>query len=255
MALIIAVFLLAGASGLAGQNGDFDGSGQVGLSDFFLFADHYGQGRGEEPVPFDLDGDGQVGFNDFFRFAYFFPGPPPLAPHSAQQLKTALEQLPQRSGQRPDITFRIPHLQLDQIAPAPLYDQLAISVANLPGLRVEPIQLAELGQGWYLTPGDEGGPDRQRFTDEGSFGHLHSRSQGSMHLLLPMDLFRQIIAPRGWGIIHPYSAVKGVGTEHADYTMVFAPHTHADLEAIWVIVQAAYAYSTGNLPAIDLPSP
>lgn len=47
---------------------DFDQDGQVGLSDFFLFAEHFGS---NDPR-FDLDSDGSVDFADFFLFAEHF---------------------------------------------------------------------------------------------------------------------------------------------------------------------------------------
>jgi hypothetical protein len=45
--------------------GDFDASGKVDFTDFFLFAD----GFGSTDSTFDLNGDGEVGFDDFFIFA------------------------------------------------------------------------------------------------------------------------------------------------------------------------------------------
>ena len=50
---------------------DFDGDGDTGFSDFFLFADAFG---GSDPR-FDLDGDGSVGFQDFFLLADHFADP------------------------------------------------------------------------------------------------------------------------------------------------------------------------------------
>ncbi len=50
---------------------DFDDDGEVGFSDFFLFAEHFG---GSDPR-FDLDGSGSVDFNDFFLFAEHFGQP------------------------------------------------------------------------------------------------------------------------------------------------------------------------------------
>ena len=50
---------------------DFDNDRQVGLSDFFLFADHFGRstdGTNWDPK-FDTNSDGQVNFDDFFAFA------------------------------------------------------------------------------------------------------------------------------------------------------------------------------------------
>ena len=50
---------------------DFDGDGETGFSDFFLFADAFG---GTDPR-FDLDGSGSVDFADFFLLADHFENP------------------------------------------------------------------------------------------------------------------------------------------------------------------------------------
>ena len=50
---------------------DFDGDGEVGFRDFFLFAEAFG---GSDPR-FDLDGSGTVDFGDFFLFAEHFGQP------------------------------------------------------------------------------------------------------------------------------------------------------------------------------------
>ena len=50
---------------------DFDGDGEVGFDDFFLFADAFG-GSDER---FDLDGNGAVDLADFFLFADHFGQP------------------------------------------------------------------------------------------------------------------------------------------------------------------------------------
>ncbi len=50
---------------------DFDGDGEVGFSDFFLFAEAFG---GSDPR-FDLDASGSVDFADFFLFAEHFGQP------------------------------------------------------------------------------------------------------------------------------------------------------------------------------------
>ena len=56
------------------EAGDFNGSGKIGLEDFFLLADHIGLTVVHldwDPV-FDLDGDGRVTFDDFFLFVDLF---------------------------------------------------------------------------------------------------------------------------------------------------------------------------------------
>ena len=56
------------------SDADFDGNGEVGFSDFLLFAGKFGarQGNGKYEAKYDLDGDGEVGFSDFLVFARFF---------------------------------------------------------------------------------------------------------------------------------------------------------------------------------------
>ena len=56
---------------LANATTDFDGDGETGFADFFLFADAFG---GSDPR-FDLDGSGSVDFGDFFLFADHFGDP------------------------------------------------------------------------------------------------------------------------------------------------------------------------------------
>ena len=50
---------------------DFDGNGEIGFTDFLLFAARFGLTRSDEEydAKFDLDGDGTVGFGDFVIFA------------------------------------------------------------------------------------------------------------------------------------------------------------------------------------------
>ena len=50
---------------------DFDGDGETGFSDFFLFADAFGGSDSR----YDLDGSGTVDFADFFLLADHFAGP------------------------------------------------------------------------------------------------------------------------------------------------------------------------------------
>ena len=55
-------------------NPDFNGDGQVDLSDFLLFASQFGLSRGDEQydAKYDLDGDNTVGIGDFLIFVNAF---------------------------------------------------------------------------------------------------------------------------------------------------------------------------------------
>lgn len=54
--------------------GDFDGDGEVGLNDFFKFAEYFGTKKSQDRYSgtYDLDKDGEVGFSDFFIFVDHF---------------------------------------------------------------------------------------------------------------------------------------------------------------------------------------
>ncbi len=94
---------------------DFDGDGQVGFGDFFLFVDYFGT---SEPH-FDLDGDGQVGFGDFFL----------LADHFGQPARAKLMALARERIGLPDGP------QLQQNTPNPFNSQTVLSYFLLrPGL-------------------------------------------------------------------------------------------------------------------------
>ncbi len=86
---------------------DFDGDGEVGLADFYLFAEHFGSG---DPR-FDLDASGSVDFADFFLFSEHF-GQPARARLVA--LAQGLIGLPEGPG-------------LQQNAPNPFNSQTVIS--------------------------------------------------------------------------------------------------------------------------------
>ena len=98
---------------------DFDGDGETGFSDFFLFADAFG---GSDPR-FDLDGSGTVDFADFFILADHFADPA-----RGKLLALARERIGLPDGP-----------QLQQNAPNPFNSQTVISWFQLrPGpARVE----------------------------------------------------------------------------------------------------------------------
>ncbi len=54
--------------------GDFTGGDAVGFDDFLAFATHYRAQTGDAAydLEFDLDNDGEIGLTDFIIFAEFF---------------------------------------------------------------------------------------------------------------------------------------------------------------------------------------
>ena len=58
---------------------DFDGDGEVGFTDFIMFAQVFGanKGDGRYAAKFDLDQDDNIGFTDFIQFAQAYGKPAP----------------------------------------------------------------------------------------------------------------------------------------------------------------------------------
>lgn len=66
--------ILIKGTGVKGPSPDFNGDGEVGLDDLFLFTDVFGKRQGDVgfDAKFDLNGDGAVDLDDFFVFAEGF---------------------------------------------------------------------------------------------------------------------------------------------------------------------------------------
>ncbi len=86
----------APSSGLDVHRADFDGDGTVGLSDFLLFASHFGFQQEDDSFDgrFDLDDDGSVELGDFLKFSAQFgkelPPPTPLVDPAERDALVAL---------------------------------------------------------------------------------------------------------------------------------------------------------------------
>ena len=173
----------------------------------------------------------------------------PLAP---DELLTALAAVPARAGELPERTFSVPHLQLTQGGPVELADRLVEAIDRLDSVTIGSVTLLRDGgllydgRSWLLTAGAGGGPDAERF-DGQAFGHMHHASNNSMHLHMPREVARGAVRDGGWGETHPFSAMNGLGTDNADYVMLWGARTEEELEIVWLLVQVAYAHARGLL--------
>lgn len=167
-----------------------------------------------------------------------------LEPIPADQLLTALAALPDRSGPQPETPSRVPHIQIDQNAPAEMQQILLEGIRKLPDLRLwqdTPFSLPN-SIGWVLPEDLRGGPENA-YSPEGEFGHLHRPEDGSMHLRLPA-VASQTVFDKGWGILHPFSAAV-TGEREVNYIMAYGPRDEQEVQAAWIIVQISYAFARG----------
>lgn len=157
-------------------------------------------------------------------------------PHNQLDLST----LPQRAGEAPQTNPAMPHQQLSQNASADLQEKLFERIAGLDGIVVGPSQVSVPGaRAFHLDPAHAGG-SREAFMVGTEFAHLHPAYDGSLHLVLPEALAREVIA-KGWGEFHPLVAQ---GRMPPTNIMVYGPRDEAELDAVLKIVRAAYANAT-----------
>lgn len=151
--------------------------------------------------------------------------------------------LPRRRGPKPDATRpmrgeRKPHKQLTQNAPGELQEQLFERARQLPNVSVGKSLVSVPGaRAFHLDEEHAHGP-RQAFQAGREFAHLHPAQDGSLHMALPPDLYDEVLA-NGWGEPHPVSGTM----------LVWGPRDTAELEVVWSLIKASYAYANGSYVA------
>lgn len=157
--------------------------------------------------------------------------------------------LPARSGPaKPRTTPTNPHQQVDQNAPRPLQETLFQRARALPGVTAQPSRVSVPGaRAFWLSEGRAAGPP-EAFMIGTEFAHLHPPYDGSLHMMLPLEVMEEVVA-KGWGEQHP--AVQR-GAMPPNTVMVFGPRDDAELEVVWRILQQSYTFATGQVAS---PSP
>jgi phospholipase/carboxylesterase len=155
---------------------------------------------------------------------------------------TDLSALPQRRGEGPDTNPRMPHQQVSQNAPAELQEALFERAATLPGVMVGRSHVSVPGARAFHLDNAHAAGSQDAFMVGTEFAHLHPHEDGSLHLILPEPLARQVIE-RGWGEFHP---LVQQGMMPPTNLMVFGPRDAEELEIVWSIVEASYANATSQ---------
>jgi len=131
---------------------------------------------------------------------------------------------------------------LDQNAPASGQEALFERVRALPGVTAQPSQISVKGaRGFWLSRERALGPP-EAFMIGQEFAHLHPVYDGSLHMMLPLDIAEEVVT-KGWGEVHP--AVRR-GAMPPNTMMIYGPRDEAELEIVWQIVQRSYAFATAQ---------
>lgn len=153
--------------------------------------------------------------------------------------------LPARSGHRPATTTTNPHRQLDQNAPTPLQEALWARMAALPGVLTGPSLVSVLGARALFAGDGIAASDCNCVMKGSEFAHLHPPGDGSLHVALPEAARTEALA-KGWAEPHPLAAL---GVVPKSIVMLFGPRDEDELDIVWSLVCASYAYATGETTA------
>jgi hypothetical protein len=149
-------------------------------------------------------------------------------------------ELGARRGPTPRTRQRLPHAQLDQ-QPSDTADrdELFNRGLGLAGVRQAASTVSVPGAVALVLDDHNGPPDA--FLADGEFAHFHPPPDLSLHLTVPPDAAREVLAG-GWGEPH-YLAARG--ELPATHLMIYAPRDRAELDAVWKIIQASHTFAQG----------
>jgi hypothetical protein len=153
------------------------------------------------------------------------------------------EWLPFRSGDRPRTTPDDPHRQLTQIAPLDLQETVVERGRRMPGTYVCPSLISMPGSRAFVLDDSTPTPASEVFMIAREFAHIHPSYDGSLHMVLPPHIVRQVVE-RGWGEQHP---VARMGLIPATTLMVYGPRDDDELEVVLLLLRASWNFARGEL--------
>ena len=149
--------------------------------------------------------------------------------------------LPERAGARPSVSWTIPQQQESDNAPAELQEALFARMSALPGVESGPSQISVPGARAVLAP-DATGPEEAFLVPSArEFAHLHPAYDGSLHLVLPVDLAADAVA-KGWAQVHMLAGIR----LSPGFVLVYGPRTEAELEVVAGLVEASHKFALGG---------
>ncbi|MGQ0679108.1 MAG: luciferase domain-containing protein [Actinomycetota bacterium] len=152
------------------------------------------------------------------------------------------EWLPARAGERPRTTPDDPHRQLNQNAPIEMQDEIVARGKTLGGVFVCPSLISLPGARAFVLDASTPVPPYDAFLIQREFAHVHTPSDGSLHMMIPPRLVRQVLN-RGWGEPHPLAEM---GLVPPTVMMVYGPRDPGEVEVVWTLLQTSWAYARGS---------
>ena len=149
--------------------------------------------------------------------------------------------LPERTGETPQIGQTPPQLQFSDKSPRDIYQKFHDWMfSTFPKVRKEPTRISVPSSiAMWLDENEDVGHIDAFMPPSGGREFTHVHLDGSFHTVVGTDVENEIIAKK-WGVRHMYydRGVKEV--------LVYAPRNEEEVEIVKSIVVKSYEYATGK---------
>jgi phospholipase/carboxylesterase len=149
----------------------------------------------------------------------------------------------QRRGLRPITTHAIPHRQLDQLPPAPLFQALTGRCLKVAYVSVRESRMTSRDTMALWIPDEVAHGPADAFIDDHEFCHIHPLPEGSLHLTLPAGV-REGAILHGWAEEHP---LVPMGAVSPALVMVYAPRDEEELEVVYSLFLSSFHFAHDHL--------
>jgi hypothetical protein len=152
-------------------------------------------------------------------------------------------ELPQRPGPKPTTNYGLPHEQLDQNPSAEAHGRLKDRAFDFPLVVRQPSQISVPGaEALWLSERPEHSC-AAAFMIGNEFAHVHPPYDGSLHMMLPVEQARELIA-KGWGEHHP---LVPTGRLPETAVMVFGPRDDQEIALVLDLIGQSHAFASGKI--------
>ena len=151
-----------------------------------------------------------------------------------------LSFLPIRSGERPETTNSVPHLQIGVDVSPTVYDEMIRRVYSLPEVENRPSVVQDTYKGLWLGESITLSEPSAILSGR-EYGHIHE--DGSTHIFLEPKRAEEAVNT-GWAVHHP-AALSG-NENFKGFVMLYTPLSIEELAVTFHLIVDGYNYVTGE---------
>ena len=150
------------------------------------------------------------------------------------------DNLPIRSGPRPETTTGVPHVQIDVELIPEVHDEMIRRIYAIPGIEDQPSVIGSW-RGLWLSE-DVSVVQAEALIDGREFAHIHA--DGSLHIFLdPIWAIQAVKA--GWAVFHPFAVQDLEGWE--GFVILYTPQSFDELDVTFRLTVDGYNNVSGQM--------